>query len=161
MLATFRIRALGILQNLHLSFKGFWFLMLLQSQLEKERYNGEEAKADSSSYWQRGPELNHGQMKTPMTKYADSHKKGACLPVITSVIPFSFLKSPSHHGFSSKGATLVVRSKLPKLNSDPLKHFTRHSIHISSQQQEFYAEPTENSTVNAKALYKCSLCYQS
>lgn len=46
MLATFRIRALGILQTLHLSIKGFGFLMLLQSQLEKERHNGKEAKAE-------------------------------------------------------------------------------------------------------------------
>lgn len=124
MLATFRIRALGILQTLHLSIKGFGFLMLLQSQLEKERHNGKEAKAEGTL-----SQLNHGQTKTPTTKHADSRKR--IIIIITSAIPFSFLKSPSHHSFSSKGVTLVVRSKPPRLNSDPLKHFTRHSIRIT------------------------------
>lgn len=132
MLATIRIKALGISQNLHLSIKGFGFLMLLQSQLEKERYNGQEAKADSSSYWQRGLWASSTTDKWKLQwQNTLIPVRGTCLPVITSVFPFSFLKSPSHHGFSSKSVTLVVRSKPPKLNSDPLKHFTRHSTCIT------------------------------
>lgn len=102
----------------------------------------------------RDRQISERQMKTPMTNTLIPGREATRLPVITPVIPSSFLKSHLTRVSPAK-VSQWSKASLQSQTADkrPLKNTSLGTASVSpSRQPEFYTEPTKNSTVNARDL---------